>query len=737
MESQKHIINRNLIIGWTAIVTILFIAYAGEVLKGERTLAYLIVFMLFTGIPALSAILLYKRNPASDNLKYYIVVGYFVMYTFVMITGNTSLVFTYIFPMLSLVVLYRKKNLILGMGIAAFLVNILFILIRAFQHQITMDNSRDIEIQLALIFLCFSGSYIAAGLYGNVTQKNQEYTKMLDEKTNEMQKMTFQAITVIANTIDAKDEYTKGHSQRVSEYSYALAKELGLEETEAQNIRNIALLHDIGKIGVPDSVLNKPGKLTDSEYEIMKQHPIVGADILKDIKMIPGLDIGAKYHHERYDGKGYPSGLCGEEIPYIARIICVADAYDAMSSNRVYRRRFSEEKILEELERSKGTQFDPEIASAFIRLLKEKKIKPLIPGFVERRERPVEVVIPESLLELRQKKNLLDELSDIKRIKSVETSIGTELEREDGCMLLIDVDNIGEINKNYGYIRGDYCLITVAKTLIKQNKNLLISRVGGDEFLCFIPEINSIMDAEKTVINILHMINTQISKIEELRGITLSVGVALSVVSGREYSKLYMDADKALYHIKQEGKNGFYIYSDNGKEDDKYMSSQDLNNLVHIIQKEYSYQGAFKVDYPEFEKVYEFIRNIGKRNAQTIQLVLFTIKPIDERTFDMEDRANVMQYVESAIVNTVRTVDVTTRYSSTQQMVIFMNLESDSIHMVIDRVLKEFYKMYDKRDVTLTYDVANLDFDSDEENEKKENVNKENDDKENINKENG
>ena len=155
MESQKHIINRNLIIGWTAIVAILFIAYAGEVLKGERTLTYLIVFMLFTGIPALSAVLLYKKNPVSDSLKYYIVIGYFVMYIFVMITGNTPLIFTYIFPMLSLVVLYQKKNLILGMGIAAFLVNILFILIRAFQHQITMDNSKDIEIQLALIFLCF------------------------------------------------------------------------------------------------------------------------------------------------------------------------------------------------------------------------------------------------------------------------------------------------------------------------------------------------------------------------------------------------------------------------------------------------------------------------------------------------------------------------------------------------------------------------------------------------------
>lgn len=715
MESQERIINRDLIIGWAAIVTILFVAYTGEVLKGERTLLYFIVFMLFTGIPALIAVLFYKKNPASNKLKYYIVVGYFVMYIFVMITGSTSLVFTYIFPMLSLIILYRKKNLILGMGIAALLINLLFIIIRIGNHQINISNSKDIEIQIALIFLCFSASYIAAGLYGTITEKNQEYMKMLDEKTNEIQKMTFQAITVIANTIDAKDEYTKGHSQRVSEYSYALAKEIGLEEQEAQNIRNIALLHDIGKIGVPDSVLNKPGKLTDAEYEIMKQHPLVGADILKDIKMIPGLDIGAKYHHERYDGRGYPSGLKGDNIPFIARIICVADSYDAMSSNRVYRKRFSEEKILEELERGKGTQFDPKIADAFIHLLKDKKIQQLNPGIIERREKPVEVLIPEKYLDSQPKKNILDDLSDIKRIKNVEKSIGLELEAANGCLMLIDIDNIGEINKNYGYIRGDYCLITVAKALMNQEKNLLVSRVGGDEFLCFISNISSIIDAEKAIMDVMHTLNTKISEIGELNGITLSAGAALSIISGREYSKLFMDADKALYHIKQEGKNGFYIYNDNRISDDKYMSSQDLNNLVHIIQKEYSYQGAFKVDYPEFEKVYEFIRNIGKRNAQTIQLVLFTIKPVDERSFAIEDRANAMQYVESAIVNTVRTVDVTTRYSSTQQMVIFMNLEKDSIHIVIDRIIKEFYKMYDKRDITLTYDVANLDFESDEE----------------------
>lgn len=714
MESQENIINRDLIIGWASIVTILFVAYFGEVLKGERTWIYLIVFMVFTGLPALVVGILYKMNPSSHSLRYHIIVGYFFMYTFVMITGSTTLVFTYIFPLLSFIILYHQQNLILGMGIAAFIMNIIFIVIRAINHQINMSNSKEIEIQIALLFLCFAGSYAAAGLYGDITKKNREYVKILDEKTKQIQKMTFQAINTIANTIDAKDEYTKGHSQRVSEYSYALARELGLKEEEAENVRRIALLHDIGKIGVPDSVLNKPGRLTEEEYEIMKSHPVVGAGILKDIKMLKDLDVGAKYHHERYDGKGYPSGLKGEEIPYIARIIGVADSYDAMSSNRVYRKRFSEDKILEELERCKGTQFDPQVADAFIRLIKKKELKNLSPDIVSANE-AVEVRQDEKLNEsisIRQsEKSVIEELASIGHIKKTEKDIVLDLKERDGCLILIDVDNIGEINKKYGYLCGDYCLMVIAGILMKPERNLRVARVDGDEFICFVSGIGSIMDAEKYVMDLMNIIHSEIVRNKELEDITISSGVSLSAISGRDYSRLYTDADKALYHIKQQNGNGFYIYNDTRKAESKYISKNDLDNLVKIIQEEYSYTGALQLNYNEFEKIYEFVRNIGRRNAQTIQLILFTIRPLDEKHFAVEDRANVMQYVESAIIDTVRSVDITTRYSSTQQLVMFINLENSSIQMVIDRIMKEFYRMYDKKNVALTYDVANLNFD--------------------------
>jgi hypothetical protein len=164
-----------------------------------------------------------------------------------------------------------------------------------------------------------------------------------------------------------------------------------------------------------------------------------------------------------------------------------------------------------------------------------------------------------------------------------------------------------------------------------------------------------------------------------------------------------------LYHIKQNSKNGFYIFNEAHAGDSKYMSKNDLDNLVRLIQEEYAYEGAFRLDYKEFEKVYEFVRKMGKRNAQTIQLILFTMKPADEKKLSMEERAVAMQYVEKAIVSAVRSVDVTTRYSSTQQLVMFINLEETEIQMVVSRIMKEFYRMYDKKDVVLNYDVANLD----------------------------
>ena len=199
--------------------------------------------------------------------------------------------------------------------------------------------------------------------------------KIAKKRENELKGITIESIEAIARTIDAKDTYTNGHSIRVGHFSRIIGEELGMEGDELENLYYIALLHDIGKIGIPDAILNKPGRLTDEEFEIMKSHTTKGAKILKDISTIPNIVEGAKYHHERYGGGGYPEGLKGEDIPYIARIICCADCFDAMATRRVYKDPYPKEKIISEFERCKGIQFDPKMAEVVIKLIEEGKLK--------------------------------------------------------------------------------------------------------------------------------------------------------------------------------------------------------------------------------------------------------------------------------------------------------------------------------------------------------------------------
>ena len=184
-------------------------------------------------------------------------------------------------------------------------------------------------------------------------------------------KKSLDVVQTLAQAIDAKDNYTNGHSSRVAAYTKEIARRAGYSEKEQNEIYMMGLLHDVGKIGVPDAVINKPGKLTDEEYDEIRKHPLIGARILGNIRDMPSLAEGARWHHERYDGHGYPDGLKGDSIPEKARIIAVADAYDAMTSNRSYRSRMDQTKVREELERGKGAQFDPRFAEIMIRMIQE------------------------------------------------------------------------------------------------------------------------------------------------------------------------------------------------------------------------------------------------------------------------------------------------------------------------------------------------------------------------------
>ena len=183
--------------------------------------------------------------------------------------------------------------------------------------------------------------------------------------------LSHEVLLAFSKAVDAKDHYTNGHSERVAKYAKEISRRMGKSEREQDEIYELGLLHDVGKIGIPEEIINKKGKLTAEEFDEIKKHTIIGWDILKTITEIPWLSKGAKWHHERYDGNGYPDGLKGTAIPEEARIICLADCYDAMTSKRSYSSPRPQKEVRDEIERCMGKQFDPDIAKHLLNMIDE------------------------------------------------------------------------------------------------------------------------------------------------------------------------------------------------------------------------------------------------------------------------------------------------------------------------------------------------------------------------------
>ena len=198
----------------------------------------------------------------------------------------------------------------------------------------------------------------------------KEINEKLSDTYERLEQAYLESIKTLRYTIEAKDMYTRGHSDRVSAYSVLIGKKLGLSDEDLHTLNIGGLFHDIGKIGVPDSILLKDSKLTDEEYSQIKQHPNIGVHILSNATIFNDILPIVEHHHEKYDGTGYPGKLAGNDIPYLARITAVADSFDAMASRRAYRDSLSLDQIISEFERCKGTQFDPELADLFLDILR-------------------------------------------------------------------------------------------------------------------------------------------------------------------------------------------------------------------------------------------------------------------------------------------------------------------------------------------------------------------------------
>lgn len=554
-----------------------------------------------------------------------------------------------------------------------------------------------------------------------LSQLRRKLEGTIEKQKEQISSMSLQSMMTTAQMVDAKDRYAKGHSIRVAICAKAIATRLGWNKTDIEDLYYTALLHDIGKIAVEDSILNKAGALTGEEYEAVKQHTSIGAEIVRNTTFIPGVANGVYYHHEHYDGKGY-FGLVGEKIPLAARIIAVADAYEAMSSDRSFRRRLSPELIKKELADNRGTQFDPNIIDVFMEMLEEGYA--IDEKMVERELRAgnsaneagtlFHQVFSENVKEM-QSELEKDSLTGFLNRRYFEEKVNNYLLKPQvsGTFFMMDVDNFKEVNDTYGHAAGDQLLLEFAAILKKNVRgNDFVCRIGGDEFAIFFPELDKESVIQQRAESILQMFT---EKKEELgfHCCSVSIGIKIKYAGTEEVNCdiLYRDADKALYHVKNNGKDDYYIQPGLRQEEqttnreEKQMS---LNQLMRKISERQYHQGAYSVEYGRFANIYQFIARNLERSKQHVQVILFHLEQEEEGARGIARLEDALMLLETAIIHSLRRGDVTSQFSPVQQVVVLMNASRDNGGAVAQRVIDKYYDLAGTKALQLTYEIREI-----------------------------
>lgn len=551
------------------------------------------------------------------------------------------------------------------------------------------------------------------------------YRKELESEIKKQKKkvsdLSFQAMITIAHTIDLKDRYGEGHSLRVALYSREIARRLGWTVEELENLYNVALLHDIGKIAIEDSILNKMGTLTEQEYESVKRHTKVGADIVKNTTFIPGIKEGISYHHERYDGAGYV-GLKGKDIPLIARILAVADAVTAMEEDRPFRRRLSSMELEKELISNKGKQFDPDIVNVAVEMLHEgydvdEKLAQMmkqIPGDVSETGELMRQVVTTSTQETKSELEK-DSLTGFLNRRSFEEKIEKFLRKpmSYGTFFMMDMDNFKSVNDTYGHLAGDE-LILIFADIIKNcvREQDFVCRVGGDEFAIFFPYL----DKEKVIRKRADEIINCFAKERDRLGYSncsVSIGIMTKYAKSNnmDYDNLYKCADNALYYVKNNGKDGFHIYASaimDGGMDSLEQEQLDVQQLIQRVAERKEYMGAYRVEYDSFSYIYRFIARNVERTKQPVQIALFTFPLKEKSEEEVMKIQNSLALLEKAIAQSLRRGDVTSRMSLTQQIVILMGANKENGMHVVDRMVQCYDGLAGEEGLKIEYDIKDV-----------------------------
>lgn len=496
----------------------------------------------------------------------------------------------------------------LGQIILAAVFVMVFVHLFQYLHKSKYHTDRLLLVGLLLIMVCVtiesasvyfvtsvSGIFTGIGmiilLFVNVFRtvrgiqhmEDMRQQQELERKQKQTEEMTLQMMRTLAATIEGKDRNNCGHSIRVAEYAALIGKRLGLSSEEIENLKDCAYLHDIGAIGIPDQILSKPGRLSEEEYALIKQHTLIGAHILKEITLVPHLVEVTKSHHERYDGTGYPEGLSGAAIPLYARIVAVADSFDAMHSRRIYRNALSENQIRKEFS-------------------------------------------------------------------------------ESAC------------------------------------------RLGGDEFLLFFPDITH-EEASEHITQLFQQFHALTKDDAEIQYASLSAG--LYMCSGNEpFPDCSSKADNALYYAKQNGKNQFSFYQPQIDHLSTSVSEAG-NNLTQIaksLQDSGSYMGALNLDYRDFARQYSYIHQLVIRNHCRCYLIMLTMESTGETSPSIEKAEQALLQMEEIIRKSIRKIDICTRYSSMQYLILLFQPLESAIPNIMDRIFmqyesldcsKEFHPIYD------------------------------------------
>ena len=540
------------------------------------------------------------------------------------------------------------------------------------------------------------------------------------EKTKQIARISLKSMMMIANTVDKKDPLAAEHSNNVAWFSVEIAKKLGWSTDDLYNLQNLALIHDIGNIGVPETIIRKKGQLTPEEYDTVKKHTTLGRNILADMTVIRKAAEVAETHHERYDGKGYPNGLSGRSIPIEARIIAIADAFDSMTTDRAFRKKLTREEVLNEFAKGRGTQFDPELVDIALDLLSNDNFKRDEADVIREEELAVESSrllqdVLSTYTDRPRRSHVRDPLTGLWSSSYAMDEIDNYLseKRASGCFMLVDIDGFSQINDNLGHIVGDSVIKNISVILSEMMRNDdIICRVGGDEFILFFKDGGSKEFATAKAEEIILYLDDGLKNPVSDERISVSIGITLAQTDGRDFATLYNKADKALYLVKENGKHSYHFFSDEGSMMRHTLASTriDLEYLKKFVSEKDSTPGGFMVEYESFKKIFRFLGRAQRRTSSPVILLLLTITAQDGSPANSEILEAAMIHLKSAITTAIRSGDVTTNYSSSQYLAILLESTTQNGYLIAERIRKIFYESIDYPDIRLTYDIDTTPF---------------------------